>query len=162
MQLALIVKVLILLVVANGAPLLVKKLLGTWLAFPVDGGWTLADGQPLLGASKTVRGVLVGAIAPGILAPLLGVGWTTGLVIGLAAMAGDLVSSFLKRRMGRPPSSQVLGLDHIPESALPALVAMADLGLSAVDVVLIVAVFTVGGQVLSLLLLKLRLRDRPS
>jgi CDP-2,3-bis-(O-geranylgeranyl)-sn-glycerol synthase len=121
----------------------------------------LADGQPLFGTSKTVRGFLAAVLASMLAAPLLGFPWTTGLIVGVGAMAGDLFSSFLKRRMGRPPSSRVFGLDHIPESLFPALAAMKELGLELADIILIVALFTVGGQVLSLLLFKIRLRERP-
>jgi CDP-2,3-bis-(O-geranylgeranyl)-sn-glycerol synthase len=161
MQIELVLKFVILLAVANGAPLLAKKLFGDVLARPLDGGRKLADGQPVLGSSKTIRGVLIGMIATALLAPLLGMSWMTGLVIGAAAMAGDLFSSFLKRRMGLPPSSRAFGLDQIPESLFPAVAAMKELGLELADIILIVALFTVGGQVLSLLLFKIRLRERP-
>jgi CDP-2,3-bis-(O-geranylgeranyl)-sn-glycerol synthase len=161
MQLELILKFVILLAVANGAPLVAKKLLGDVLAYPLDGGRTLADGQPLLGASKTIRGVLVGVVAAALAALLLGFSWTTGLLVGAAAMAGDLVSSFVKRRMGLAPSARAFGLDHIPESLLPALAAMQDLELTLTDVLVITVLFTLGGQALSLLLFKIRLRDHP-
>ena len=161
MQLELILNFVILLAVANGAPLVARKLFGDVLAYPLDGGRTLADGYPLFGASKTIRGVLVGVVAAALAALLLGFTWTTGLLVGAAAMAGDLFSSFLKRRMGQPPSSRAFGLDHIPESLIPALASMHDLDLTLADVVLIVAVFTLGGQALSILLFKIRLRDHP-
>lgn len=161
MQIELIVKVVILLAVANGAPVLVKKLLGTFLDTPLDGGRILADGQPLFGASKTIRGVLVGVIATILAAPLLGLAMTSGLVIGAAAMAGDLFSSFIKRRMGLAPSSRAFGLDQIPESLFPALASMRDLDLTLADVGLIVVVFAVSSQALSILLFRLRLRDQP-
>ncbi len=161
MQLELIVKFVILLAVANGAPLVAKKLLGDHLVYPVDAGRLLNDGRPLLGASKTIRGVVVGVIAATLAAPLLGFSWTTGLLVGAVAMAGDLISSFLKRRMGLAPSAGAFGLDHIPESLFPALAAMPDLDLTLADVLVIAVLFTVGGQALSLLLFKIRLRDRP-
>ena len=161
MQLELVLKFVILLAVANGAPLVAKKLMGDVLAYPLDGGRTISDGQPLLGSSKTIRGVLVGVIAAMLAAPLLGFALVTGLVVGAAAMAGDLVSSFLKRRMGLAPSARAFGLDHVPESLLPALVAMQVFGLTLADVLLITVLFTLGGQALSLLLFKIRLRDHP-
>ena len=161
MQLELVLKFVILLAVANGAPLVAKKLMGDVLAYPLDGGRTLADGQPLLGSSKTIRGVLVGVIAAMLAAPLLGFALVTGLVVGAAAMAGDLVSSFLKRRMGLGPSARAFGLDHVPESLLPALAAWQVLGLTLADVLLTTVLFTLGGQALSLLLFKIRLRDHP-
>ena len=161
MQLELILNIVILLAVANGAPLVAKKLFGDVLAYPLDGGRTLADGQPLLGSSKTIRGVLVGVVAAALAALLLGFAWTTGLLVGAAAMAGDLFSSFVKRRMGLAPSARAFGLDHIPESLLPALAAMQELELTLTDVLVITVLFTLGGQALSLLLFKIRLRDHP-
>ncbi len=100
-------------------------------------------------------------LAAAFAAPLLGFAWSLGLVIGAAAMAGDLFSSFLKRRLGMPPSSRAWGLDQIPESLFPALACMVDLDLTLADVMLIVFLFTVGGQALSLLLFRIRLRDHP-
>jgi CDP-diglyceride synthetase len=75
---------------------------------------------------------------------LVGWSWLLGLAIACAAMAGDLFSSFLKRRLGLPPSAQVPLLDEIPESFFPALVAKAWLGLDWTDVGLIVTGFLVG------------------
>jgi CDP-2,3-bis-(O-geranylgeranyl)-sn-glycerol synthase len=161
MQLALILKFVILLAIANGAPLVVKKLLGDFLAHPLDGGRRLADGYPLFGSSKTLRGLLAAVAAAALAAPLLGLDWASGVVIGLGAMAGDLFSSFLKRRMALEPSSRAFGLDHIPESLIPALASMHDLDLTPADVIAIVALFTLGGQALSILLFKIRLRDHP-
>ena len=48
----LITQLLILLAVANGTPIIVEKLLGKLLAFPIDGGATFADGKPLLGRRR--------------------------------------------------------------------------------------------------------------
>ncbi len=76
-------------------------------------------------------------------------------------MTGDLVSSFTKRRMGLAPSSMAPGIDQVPESALPLLLLMDPLGLSALDLVLGVAVFWIGELVLSRLLFQIGMRDRP-
>ncbi len=51
-------KMLLLLVVANGVPVLGKKIFGATLGRPFDGGMQLRDGHPLFGPSKTVRGVV--------------------------------------------------------------------------------------------------------
>lgn len=161
MQLALSLQILLLLVAANGAPLIAKKLLGGALDAPLDGGVRFVDGLPLFGASKTIRGFVVGLLAAMLIAPLIGLDWTTGLVVGPAAMAGDIFTSFAKRRMGLPPSSQALGLDHIPESLFPALAAMPLVGLTLFDVAVITAAFVVGGLALSIVLFKLNLRDEP-
>jgi hypothetical protein len=39
-------------------------------------------------------------------APLIGLGPEVGVLVGSLAMAGDLVSSFVKRRMDLPPSNR--------------------------------------------------------
>src|SRR5277367_2060334 len=101
-----ILQVLALTALANGVPVLTKKILGTLGAAPLDGGLRLPDGRPLFGASKTLRGVVLGILAATVGAPLVGLSWTIGLSVGAAAMAGDLLSSFLKRRLGRPASSR--------------------------------------------------------
>ena len=160
-HLAAIAKALLLLSVANGAPVVVKKLMGATLSQPIDAGLTLADGRPVFGAAKTVRGVLVALLASALIAPLLAIDWTTGLLVGGLAMAGDLFSSFLKRRIGLPPSSMALGLDQIPESLFPALVCSALLALSAVDIALVVTVFLIGELILSRILFCLHVRDQP-
>ena len=123
--------------------------------------YVLADGQPLLGRSKTVRGVLLGIVVTAATAPLLGLPWTVGALAGAAAMAGDLVSSFVKRRLRRPPSSMARGLDQIPESLLPLLACKSALGLSAPDIVVGTAAFWLGELVLSRALFALRIRDQP-
>jgi hypothetical protein len=100
-------------------------------------------------------------IASAFCAPVLALTWTTGLVVGSTAMSGDLLSSFIKRRMGYACSSRASGLDQIPESLLPALVCTSVLGLTVVDVIIVVALFTMGEIVLSRMLFKLHIRDQP-
>jgi CDP-2,3-bis-(O-geranylgeranyl)-sn-glycerol synthase len=152
---------LLLLTIANGAPVVAKKLWGGALARPLDAGLRFIDGRPLFGPTKTVRGVLVAVAATSLAAPLVGIAWWLGALIGAAAMAGDLLSSFIKRRLGRPPSSRALGLDHIPESLLPLLACRQALALTPADIGLVVAVFFAGAVVLSRLLYRVGLRDEP-
>jgi len=161
MQPLLLFQLLLLVVVANAIPVFAKQLLGPRTAWPLDGGMTLSDGQPLLGASKTIRGVVLSILLTPVIALLLGLSWQVGLVVALSAMAGDLVSSFLKRRMGLRPSSQAIGLDQIPESLLPLLAARWLLPVTIVDVLVGTALFVVGNLVGSRFLLKLNLWDKP-
>lgn len=156
-----IVKVLILASLANGAPVIGKKILKHRFSFPLDGGFHLGDGQPLFGASKTLRGILLSLTVTSALAPMLEVSWRIGIMAAAAAMIGDLFSSFVKRRMRLQPSSQALGLDQIPESLLPMLVCAGPLGLSIVDMAVGVALFFFGELLASRLLFKVKLRDRP-
>jgi CDP-2,3-bis-(O-geranylgeranyl)-sn-glycerol synthase len=154
-------KLLILLAVANGAPVIAKRVLGDRLAWPLDGDARLIDGRPLFGASKTVRGVVLAVLATSIVAPLVGLTPGTGALIGLGAMAGDLLSSFIKRRLALKPSSRATGLDQVPESLIPLLLCREVLALGAADIVAVVVLFFAGEIVLSRLLFQLRIRDRP-
>jgi CDP-diglyceride synthetase len=156
-----LLRLLLLLAVANGAPLLAKKARRGALARPLDAGICFLDGRPVFGPSKTVRGVLISVAATAAAAPLVGIGWRLGALIGATAMAGDLLSSFVKRRLNRPPSSRATGLDHIPESLLPLLACDQALGLTAADIGIVVAVFFAGAVVLSRLLYRVGLRDEP-
>ena len=154
-------EMLLLLVVANGVPVLGKKIFGATCDRPLDGGLQLRDGHPLFGPSKTVRGVLLSIAATALAAIPLGLDWTDGALIALLAMLGDLASSFVKRRLGRPPSSMALGLDQVPESLLPTLVFKARLGLTAWDIAGVVFAFVLLELLLSRVLFGMRLRDRP-
>ncbi len=157
----LVLKLLCLLVVANGAPVLAKKVLGSRWSFPLDGDRCFVDGRPLLGPSKTLRGLAVALLFAGLVAPLLGWSFTTGALFGALSMGGDLFSSFIKRRLGMASSSMALGLDQVPESLLPLLGLYVVLGVDALEVAAVVVLFFVGELALSRLLYHLGLRDRP-
>jgi CDP-archaeol synthase len=156
-----IVPLLFLLLLANGAPLMVHKLLGKHFSYPIDGDREFVDGRPVFGPAKTLRGAFCAIVVTTAAAPLVGVGWKIGLAIGSLAMVGDLFSSFLKRRLGRSSSDPIVGIDQIPESLFPLLACMGPLSLSVVDVAIGVAVFFVGELVLSRVLYAFDLRDRP-
>ena len=157
----LLFQLLVLVVTANAIPVFAKTLFGPRTAWPLDGGMTLSDGQPVLGTSKTIRGVVLSILVTPVVALLLGLSWQVGLVVALSAMAGDLVSSFLKRRMGLRPSSQAMGLDEIAESLLPLLAARWLLPVTLVEALIGTALFVVGSLVVSRLLFQLNLRDKP-
>jgi len=161
MQPLAILKLLFLLSIANGAPIFVKKVSGGTLAWPLDGGARFADGRPLFGSSKTIRGILVSVALTTAAAPLLNLELLAGALVGAMAMAGDLFSSFIKRRLNLPPSSQAIGLDQIPESLFPLLACRGLLSLTASDIVVGVALFFIGEVLLSRVFYRLGLRDRP-
>lgn len=161
MHLLALVKALLLIVLANGAPVAAKRFLGARFSWPIDFGRAFFDGKPLFGASKTWRGIVFSLLVTSAAAPLLGLEWKIGAVVAAAAMAGDLFSSFVKRRLDLPPSSRATGLDQIPESLLPLLACGGALELSAADIAAGTSVFFLGEIVLSRLLYKIRLRDRP-
>jgi CDP-2,3-bis-(O-geranylgeranyl)-sn-glycerol synthase len=150
-----------LLLLANGTPLAARKLLGSRLAYPVDGDHDFIDGRPLFGSAKTMRGVVCALAVTSAAAPVVGLSWQIGLLVGSLAMVGDLFSSFLKRRLGRAPSSPLLGVDQIPEALFPLLACMRPLALTLGDVAIGVALFFVGELLVSRLLYAFDLRERP-
>ena len=154
-------RLILLLAVVNGAPVMARRLLGERLAHPVDGGLRLPDGRRLFGESKTWRGLAAGMLAGAVTAPLLGYPAATGLAFGLLAMLGDLASSFVKRRLGLAPSSQALGLDQIPESALPLWFTRDATGLSSDQIWTLVALFILTELFVSRLLFIAGVRKRP-
>jgi hypothetical protein len=154
-------KLLFLVMLANGAPVATKLVLGDRYAFPLDGGRRMGDGRPWLGTSKTLRGVLVAVAVAAAGAVLFGLSVYVGMMIGALAMAGDLFSSFIKRRLDLPPSSRATGLDQIPEVLLPVLACYPVFGLRWWDVLWITVAFVIVEMLLSKLLFRLRLRDRP-
>jgi CDP-diglyceride synthetase len=154
-------QLLLLLMLANGTPVIAKKIFGARYSYPLDCGLIFADGRPLLGRSKTIRGVVLALVVTTAGAPFIGLSWEVGLLVGSFAMAGDLFSSFCKRRLNLPSSSRASGLDQIPESLFPALACRNLLALAPADIVVCIAVFFVGEVVLSRVLYAVRLRDRP-
>jgi hypothetical protein len=156
-----ILKSLILVGAANSAPVLAKHVLGDRFERPIDGGLVLQDGHPLLGRSKTWRGLVAAVLLTAAAASLIALPARAGVLVAMAAMAGDCLSSFTKRRLGLEPSSMSLGLDQIPESLLPAIACGAYLNLGLVEIVATVLSFFVCAMVLSRIFFAIGLRDRP-
>lgn len=161
MHLLLITKLTILLSIANGSPVLLKKVCGDWFCRPIDGGLTFYDGRRVLGRSKTIRGALASILLSAAAAPFLGLPLVAGALVGVAATAGDLLSSFLKRRLNFAPSSQAVGLDQIPEALFPLLACRSLLPLSGLDILIGVTVFTIAAILASPVFHRLGIRDQP-
>ncbi len=155
------VQALFLLFVANGAPIVVRLLMHGYFSMPLDGGIQWFDGRPLLGRSKTWRGLLAALLLTSLVALSLGLSFYIGALFGLFAMFGDLLSSFIKRRCGIAPSGQALGLDQVPESLLPLLLLQSQLGLTLSDVAILVVIFTILELLISRLLYQWHIRKRP-
>ena len=141
---------------ANGVPVLLRLLLGHRFGHPLDGGRLFRDGRPWLGASKTWRGLGAALLTTPLLALLLGLPWLLGLIAALGAMSGDLLASFVKRRLGRQPNESVLFLDEIPEAFIPAILLMGWFELSALQVALVVMVFALIDLLLTPFVARLR------
>lgn len=154
-------KLLLLLIIANGTPIVTRQIFGRRFEYPIDFGWRLKDAQPLFGSSKTFRGVISAILVATLVAVILNLSWKHGLLIGVWAMLGDLLSSFVKRRLGMAPSSMALGLDQVPESLFPLLAVSNAFGLGWWQIVYLVVLFVVLGLLLSRVLYKFKIRRRP-
>ena len=154
-------KLLLLIGIANGAPIVARKLLGKRFSLPLDGDLRFIDGRPLLGSSKTVLGLLSALLVTPVVATVIGIGFVAGIGIAAWSMVGDLLSSFIKRRARMPVHARATGLDQIPESLLPALFYKLQYGLPSSAVILVVIAFVVIEILLSRWLYVLRIRGRP-
>ncbi len=79
---------------------------------PLDFGKKFFDGRRVLGDGVTIRGTVIG-IAGGSLVGALQGNLLLGFVLSFGALAGDAVSSFLKRRMGFKRGAPVPLLDQL-------------------------------------------------
>jgi CDP-2,3-bis-(O-geranylgeranyl)-sn-glycerol synthase len=112
---------------ANAAPVIFGG------GLPIDAGRTFVDGKPIFGSHKTVRGFLAGLII-GTLVGFAGQFVLSGeqsaflgFVLSLGALVGDLVDSFIKRRLGIGPGSPVPLADQL-DFVLGALVFSLGMG----------------------------------
>ena len=154
-------KLLILVAVANSAPQFLRWMSQGRVFHALDGGITLADGKPLFGPSKTWAGLVAAILCCGIAAPLLSLPVDAGIHAGMAAMAGDLGTSFVKRRLGLRSSMPAPVLDQFAEAALPLLVLRRFLVFSWLDLLAVLIVFILGELAIAKLLHHFGLRDPP-
>lgn len=152
---------LALLFVANGAPIVADCVCRSRLAMPVDFGIVLSDGNPLFGASKTFRGIVLAVLASAGAAAALGYAASTGALFGTLAMSGDLFSSFAKRRFGLLPSAKAPILDQLPESLLPAAILAPLFELSLVGIAALVGAFSLSAPRVAFLLHRAGVRRQP-
>ncbi len=89
---------------------------------PLDGGKNFIDGRRILGDGKTVRGFVCGLIA-GVVVGALQKRWLTGTLLALGALLGDLLGSFIKRRLGIERGGALPGLDQLGFVAVALLLA---------------------------------------
>ncbi len=155
------IDLLVLILIANGTPVVARRLLRGRVNQPLDFGYHLADGYRLLGSSKTWRGLLSSLMFTAWCAMIMGYPLQTGFLTALFSLSGDVLSSFVKRRLGRPSTSMFLWLDQIPESLLPALMMAAAFNLSVADILLLVALFIPIELALSRLMFRLGVRQKP-
>jgi len=156
-----LIHLLLLIIIANGAPIIVRVIMGKCLDFAIDFGYRLPDHNRLFGRSKTWRGAIAAVIFTSIGAIIVGYPASTGAQIAIYAVLGDVLSSFIKRRLGMAASSMAPLLDQVPESFLPAVMLMDTFELDLQSIIILVCVFIVMELILSSIFFKLGIRNRP-
>jgi len=153
------IKILILLWIVNFAPPFLSFSLGNRFNTPLDMGICFPDGRPLFGCHKTIRGVAGGLLFGLAVGWLLGFSLFVSFFAALLSMTGDLVSSFIKRRLDLPSGFVVPGLDQIIEGGLPFIVLAPELNISPVHTLSLVFLFSLGAYAGSLFLNRVILEE---
>jgi CDP-archaeol synthase len=154
-------QLLFLIIIANGAPILLRVLLKDEFNLAVDFGCKLPDNKRIFGPSKTWRGIFAALVVTSIAAWLFGYSSETGLLVAVCAILGDLLSSFIKRRLAMAPSSTAPLLDQVPESFFPAFIVMQLFNLEIFSVILLVIIFIMVELIISRVLYLWGIRKRP-
>jgi CDP-2,3-bis-(O-geranylgeranyl)-sn-glycerol synthase len=147
---------------SNFAPILAKKIFGERFSLPVDFNlikWF--DGRPLFGPHKTWRGIFLSTATTAFLSSFTFIGPWTGAKIALFSLSGDLIASFIKRRLRFRSGQMFFGIDQGIESFLPLWLLKKNLGIAWMDILLIVLVFTFCAIILSPVLFKFKIRRNP-
>lgn len=97
---------------------------------PLDGGKKFIDGRRIFGDGKTVRGFVAGIGAGTAIGVLQGIAkgplshyLSLGFLLALGALLGDLMGSFVKRRLGIERGGALPGLDQLGFVVIALLLA---------------------------------------
>lgn len=107
---------------------------------PIDGGRLFLDKKPFFGSNKTVRGFFAGLI----IGTLVGVVQKTillGFMLSLGALIGDLIHSFIKRRLDMPPGSPFPIADQL-DFILGAFLFSLPIHQPGLDIILLILIIT--------------------
>jgi CDP-2,3-bis-(O-geranylgeranyl)-sn-glycerol synthase len=156
-----LLQLLLLIIIANGTPILIQVSLNKKYDFPIDCTKHFVDTRRILGDSKTWRGALGACVVTSICSWLMGYAPEIGLLIATYAVLGDLASSFIKRRLGMQQSAMAPLLDQVPESLFPAVMMKATFGLDILSLILVTIAFIIIELALSQALYKWGIRKTP-
>jgi len=148
--------------VANAAPVVLGG------GRPIDGGKKLSDGRPIFGPGKTIRGFIAGLVAGTVFAVLQGVALgflgnylLRGFLLSLGALTGDLLGSFIKRRVNLERGAPAPVMDQLGFVVVALLFASPALYLSW-EVILTILILTLPIHLATNILgHKLKLKDKP-
>lgn len=135
--------------VANGSPVVIYKMLHGKTT-PIDLGIIMKDGRRVLGDGKSIEGFFGGITA----------GFITGFIINtfiilyrnpleyfllsIGAMMGDLMGSFIKRRLGLERGAPAPIMDQLGFIIVALLLVWAIMGLPRwIDVNIIMIIFVI-------------------
>ena len=136
-----VVKLVVFLLWINFLPPLANLIWKESFNLPLDGNRLWRDGRPLFGTHKTIRGILASVVGSLLFFPLLGLPWYIVTGAALLAMAGDLLSSFIKRRLNYASGDTVPGLDQFFEGFFPILLLAERLALAWWQILLVLVLF---------------------
>lgn len=137
-----IIKVVAFLLWVNCLPSLATVLLGNQFPYPVDGDRLWLDGKPVFGKNKTIRGIVVSIVGSMAFYPIMGLEFWVLLLAAMLAMAGDLSSSFIKRRSNFHSGKNIFGLDQLFEALFPLLFLQTFFVISGLSFLIVLVVFT--------------------
>lgn len=146
---------------SNFLPILGRIVFKQRLSTPMDLGYRWIDNRYLLGPHKTWRGLVVSIIGSGLAGYVTPFGLVLGLKFAACSMFGDLISSFVKRRVGLKSGSRFFLLDQGIESLLPLWILKDSLFICWTEIILIVSSFTLLEIVLSPIFYMLHIRRNP-
>ncbi len=136
-----VLKVLGFILWVNFLPPLANLIWGDRFNRAIDGGRLWFDKNPIFGDHKTIRGIVASGLGGMMVSPFLAVPFWVGGLAALLAMAGDLLSSFIKRRLNFPSGRNTIILDQIFESLFAVLFLASWLEMNGVQIMLAVLYF---------------------
>lgn len=140
---------------------------------PIDLGRKFIDGKPIFGQNKTYRGfisgLLVGTIVgyvQGLISPLFnlpGGGIIRGFTLSIGALIGDLIGSFIKRRLGLKPGASLPVIDQTSFVVFALLLSLAiePEAISPLGAILIVVLTAPIHVLVNVIAYLLRLKESP-
>ncbi len=155
------VELLVLLGTANTMPIVAYHISGDRFSTPIDLGVRFLDGRPLLGSHKTWRGVFSSVLGTWIASLFFHVDQTNAVLLALWSMLGDMIASFIKRRLGLESGAKCTGIDQVIESFLPLVVLYTSLCITLIDCVFITFLFVLFEVFFSPFLYKIGFRKNP-
>lgn len=141
---------------------------------PVDKGKNFLDGKRIFGSAKTVRGLLAGVSVGTLAALLLALAdnlylpqlafrekAAVGLLLPAGTMAGDLLGSFVKRRLGIPQGARHEFFDQLLFLGVALLFASPYYLPAADEIVFLIIVTYALHRISNLLAHRLNLKNVP-